>query len=153
MRRTADRLLVTVLMTSLAVLGCGLSGIDFEDPQNVEISVEAPTTVEVGERFEILARMRNTATSTQILIDLDIADEYLEGVVIESMEPAFSDVFHVPLDDTMSYSLDLPVPAGDEVIVTLHVLAAKTGDFSGDFDFCIGSETSFLSARARTLIR
>jgi hypothetical protein len=122
-------------------------------PSNVELFVDAPATVQEGQDFTIVVRVKNTAPETQTFVDLDIADEYLEGIVIKSTQPAFSDAMHVPIDNTVSYSLGLPVPAGKEVKVTLRAAAVRSGDFSGDFDFCINSEITCLPYPVRTVVR
>ena len=77
-------------LRSMLVAACLLL-IGCSSPENVEVSVDAPTAVAQGERFEIRARVLNTATKTQTLVDLDIADKYLDGIVIESTEPRFSE--------------------------------------------------------------
>ena len=123
-----------------------------ETPEDVEISIEAPTIVSPGEQFQIRARVVNTAPFTQVLIDLDIADEYLEGIVVESSIPKFSDAGHVPIDNTISYSFDIPIEAGAELIVIFDVFAAKVGDFSGEIDFCINDEGSCLPYPIRTIV-
>jgi hypothetical protein len=139
-----------VLALACALLAsCGLS----VEPTNVEVSVEAPTSVRQGDRFQIRARIRNTAPNVQHLVDLDIADEYLEGVVIEKTEPAFKNATHVSFDNTMSYKLELPVPSGEERVVVLHAYAAHRGDYSGEFDFCVNSVYEFVSYPARTIIQ
>jgi hypothetical protein len=52
----------------------------------------------------------------------------------------------------VSYSFDLVVPTGGELVVTLYVLAVHAGDFSGDIDFCINSAVACVSYPVRTLI-
>jgi len=124
----------------------------FETPEDVQLFAEAPSAVRKGERFEIFARVINMASETQVLIDLDVADEYLEGVVIESSRPMFWDAYHVPVDDTISYSYDIDIAPGEEVWVVFEAYAAKVGDYAGDIDFCINSEVTCLSYRIRTII-
>ena len=142
------RLLLGVLPLILSFQICAI----FETPERVDISVEAPVTVSQGERFQLLVRVANTASSTQVLVDLDIADEYLEGLVVESSLPMFSDSRHIPLDNTISYSYDIPIESGEEIEVIFEVFAAKVGDFSGDIDFCINDEASCLSHHIRTIV-
>ncbi len=142
MRRLTFLLLV-------ASLGCEA----FETPENIEISIDSPASVDEDQRFNIALTIRNTGPSTQTLVDVDIADEYLEGVVVRDMEPAFKDVMHVPFDNTQSYSLDLALPAGRDVHIRISAYAAHAGDYAGDIDFCINSAVSCLSYPVRTVIR
>jgi hypothetical protein len=142
MRRLAPLLFV-------ALLGCGA----FDMPENVDISIDSPVSVGVDEEFQIVLTINNTGPSTQTLVDLDVADAYLEGVVVREIDPTFSDAMHVPFDNTQSYSMDLALPAAQTVKVTISAYAAHVGDFGGDIDFCINSAVACLSYPVRTIIR
>lgn len=121
-------------------------------PQGVKVSADAPPTVAKGERFEIRAKVLNTSGERQTLCDLDIADEYLEGIIIEDTTPDYTEAWHVPIDNSMSYSFDLPLDPGEETVVVLTAYAAKRGDYSGEMDFCINTEYNYLSAPVRTIV-
>lgn len=123
-----------------------------EEPENIEVAVEAPARVAEGETFRIVARARNTGDGERRLVDLDLADEYLEGIMILDTEPGFRESMHVPIDNTVSYKFELPIPPGGAAEVTLEAQALRAGDFAGDFDFCIDSETRCLSSHVRTLV-
>jgi hypothetical protein len=146
-RSAVTRILAISLLATLLLLP-----IQACSPQNVKVSAEAPTTVAKGDRFEIRAKVLNTAHEKQVLCDLDIADEYLEGIVIEGTRPEFSEATHIPIDNTMSYSFDLPIDPGDEAVIVLSAYAAKRGDFAGEIDFCVNSEFNFLSYPVRTVV-
>jgi hypothetical protein len=121
-------------------------------PQGVKVSTDAPPSVAKGERFEIRAKVLNISSREQTLCDLDIADEYLDGIIIENTMPRYSDAWHVPIDNTMSYSFDLVLPPGKETVIVLSAYAAKRGDYAGEVDFCINSELNYVSAPVRTLV-
>ncbi len=135
---------------ALLILGWGIFGCS--GPENIEVAVDSPTSVEQGERFDIRISVRNTGASVQTLVDLDIADEFLKGVVIENSDPPFSQSEHIPVDNTISYSYDLPIHPGKEISITLSAYAAYQGDYSGEFDFCINSMASCLFYEIRTIV-
>lgn len=141
---------------ALVVLGIGGCVVMFsfllQQPENIEVSVDAPTRVTAGETFLISARARNTGDDDRRLVDLDLADEYLEGILILDTEPDYRDSMHVPIDNTVSYKFELPIPPGGVAEVMLEAQALRAGDFAGDFDFCIDSETSCLSSHVRTVV-
>jgi hypothetical protein len=143
MRRLAAPALLSLLV------GCGA----FELPEDVEVRAEAPVSASTDEAFKVVLTVRNTGSETKTLVDVDIADEFLEGVVIQSMDPPFKDAMHIPFDNTQSYSMDLPVPPGQTVTVTVNAYAAHAGDWSGDVDFCIDSAVSCISYPMRTIVR
>lgn len=123
------------------------------DPQNVQISVEAPLQVKAGEKFLVKAHVKNTGDKAQKLVSLDVGDPYLVGIAFEKTDPAFSDATHIPIDNTMSYTLNLDLPSNQEKVVTFYATALKTGDFSSKIDFCINSSTSFVSYPVRTMVQ
>ena len=141
-----------IVLAGMAVAGLVALGI-WATPDDVEIAVEAPTFVAVGEQFQIVARMTNTAAEPQSLYSLDIADRYLEGVAIEAARPRFTDSYHVPIDNTWSYTFDLEVGPGEEVVVVLDATAVRPGDFQGDVDFCINNGLSFVSHPLRIVVQ
>jgi hypothetical protein len=146
-------------------LGClvlvGLAGLGawatyrwfVSEPEHVTVSVTAPVEVTQGDRFTFVARIRNTAARRQRLVSLDVADEYLEGIAVESTTPPFSEAMHVPIDDTVSYTYELPIPPGGEVAVVFNAYAAHAGDWAGDVDFCVNSATDFVSYPVRTIVK
>ena len=122
-------------------------------PDGVEVRIEAPLEAVVGERFTFVARVKNTSSEARTLADLDVADSYLRGIVIERTEPAFSEASHMPIDNTMSYTLNQSIAAGAELVVTVFAMAGHPGDHAGDVDFCIDSRMSCLPYPIRTIVR
>ena len=145
MRPMLDLRIFCVL--ALSIVGCQL-----ELPSDVNISAEVPLRVNRDDDFVVLAGVTNTGDESRTLVDLDVADSTLEGIVIQRTEPPFSDAMHVPIDNTQSYSFDLPIAPGEEVVVRFHAVAAHKGDFAGDIDFCVDSETSCGSYPLRTIV-
>ncbi len=124
-----------------------------ETPTHIELSLEAPLVVQEGHDFEIRARVRNTAPETQTLVDLDFPEAYLKGVAIQATQPGFSSGTAHPKDELYSYTFNLPIEPGAELEILLHAYAVAPGDYSGELDFCINSETTFLSYPIRTIIK
>lgn len=140
MRRLAPLVLI-------ATLGCAA----FDEPENIEVSIEAPITVDVDQEFDLVVTVKNTSASTQTLVDLDIGEDYLEGVAVRRMDPAFSDALGG--FGTMTYSMDLALPPGQEVTITIAAYAAHAGDYSASLDLCINSAVSCLYYPVRTVVR
>jgi hypothetical protein len=143
-------LVVCVAATIALVLGFGWA---VSEPEDVTVRADAPLEVPRGERFQVVAVARNGDRRARRLVDLDVADEYLRGIVVEGSEPPFDDAMHVPLDNTVSHSYGLEIAPGQEVRVVFTMYAAHAGDYSGDIDFCIDSEVRCLSYPVRTIVR
>lgn len=125
----------------------------FKDPENVTVGVQAPVSVATGSRFDIIATVTNRSSSVRTLVDLDVADDYLKGVAIESSEPAYKTSTHIPIDDKISYHFGLTIPANGTVQVRFKAFAAYAGDYAGDVDFCIDHEMSCTTQHVRTIVR
>lgn len=129
----------------LAAFGCS-------SPEGIQVSIETPTTVAKGGRFQIVAKVQNSAPRPQILVSLDVADSHLEGIVVERTEPPFTEAFHVPIDNTMSYTFNLNINSGAQQVVVLHAYAARSGDFKGEVDFCINTAYDCMPYPIRTIV-
>lgn len=150
-----------------ALIGCGIAAAlvlavlvaaviwlySSSDVEDVAVVVEGPVAVTAGDEFTLTVRFRNGAARAQKLVDLDIADSYLDGIVISAAEPAFVSSEHLPLDGTVSHSFDQTIPPNGELAIRLHALALRPGDFAGDFDFCINNSYACVSHHIRTVIR
>jgi hypothetical protein len=120
---------------------------------DVSVVVGGPVAVTEGDEFTLVLTVRNAAGRPQRLVDLDIADTYLDGVVLQASEPPFASSQHVPLDRSVSHSFDLPIPANGELVITLRALALRPGDFAGDFDICVNRSYACLPHHIRTIVR
>lgn len=123
-----------------------------EEPEGVRVEVTAPLEVRMGERFEVVALAENDSDAIRTLVDLDIAQGYLEGLAVQATRPRFRDASHIPIDETVSHSYDLPIRPREAARIVLSIVAVREGDFSGDFDFCIDSEVRCLSYPVRTIV-
>jgi hypothetical protein len=123
------------------------------EPKDVEVNVDAPLQVMIDKEFVITATVKNTASKEQKLVSLDIGDEYLKGIAIVKTEPDNSESRHIPLDNTVTYTFNIPVKPGKEIKVTFYAKALKKGDFNSEIDFCINNEVSFLSKSIRTVVQ
>lgn len=122
----------------------------FAEPTGIEIGVTVPGTVSVGESFELLVRVGNTAGESQTLDSIDFAEEYLEGISIQSADPDFSDSFAYP--GFYSYTFERSIPAGGELTVQFRAQAEQAGDFDGAVDVCINSPVNCLRETVRTSV-
>ena len=141
---------LTVLAGLAVAAVLALRAIDWS-VEDIEVTLSAPGEVRRGEEFQISARVRNTASKRQRLVDLDIDRSYLRGIAIRSAEPPWKESTDLMGLGT-SLTFDLPIEPGEEILLVLHASALHTGDFAGDFDFCINSELQFLTQAARTVV-
>lgn len=118
----------------------------------MEIGIQAPSNVRKGDNFVVTATVRNSASKPQTLVSLDVGDKYLEGIAILKTDPNHQEATHIPIDNTMSYVFNLPLKPGEARQILLYAKAVKAGDYYSEIDFCINSDTSFLSKTVRTVV-
>lgn len=122
-----------------------------QDPEGVAVAVDAPLEVSVGDTFDLVVTVTNQREShTLHMSDIDIADEYLAGFVVVSVDPVEKSNMHVPLDNSMSYSFDEEIPPGESKSFTFHLRAQDPGVFRGDVDVTEGMR--FTSTVAQTAV-
>lgn len=140
-------LIAIATIVAIAIfMGC------LEDPKNIVVDIQSPLFVNEKEEFNIIVTVENTAENPQKLVSLDIADSYLESISIINSEPQSKSDYHVLLDNTRCYEYYIDIPADGKQIVKLTAVALEKGDYSGDIDICINSETNFLSKQLRTIV-
>jgi hypothetical protein len=137
-----------ILGIMLVLILSGCSG----DPTDVAVKMDVPLKVANSEEFIIAVTVKNTASNEQKLVSLDIGDKYLKGIAIIKAEPDYSESFHVPIDNTVSYKFNIPIKSGKEITVNLYAKALKYGDFNSEIDFCINKDDSFLTKIIRTVV-
>lgn len=152
---TAGKVLLVgcLLVMVLGFGGCMvLVGWLIDDPDQVEVSVEAPIEVLHGEAFEIVARVHNRAGETQELTSLEVGVAYAAGIAVQSSRPPFVESrSRRPGGDVLfSYGLEL-APGGEEVVV-LEAVAAHPGDYAAEIEFCINDSVHCLSQVVRTVV-
>ena len=139
-----------VLAVVLGVGGIKAFGTAIKDPSDIELGVIAPETVQVGNSFSLLVRIRNLAGQPQTLDSIDLADEYLAGVQIQGSDPAFFASYAI--FGYQSHTFQIPIAAGSELIVQFRATAAQAGDFSGTLDVCINTPSNCLTRPLRTVV-
>jgi len=97
--------------------------------------IHAPTSVAVGEAFEVVATITHNADETQTLHSIDMGETYLEGVAITSSDPAFSQAYLLG-DGTYSHTFMTDVPV-DGLTITFDAVALQSGNWKGAFDVCL----------------
>lgn len=124
-----------------------------ESPEEVEVRVAPPVEVGLGDAFDLEVVVRNLADRPRRLDSIDVSDAYLEGLAVERTDPPSSGSFHVPVVDMRSFSFGRAIPARGTETVRFSIKAVHEGDFSGDLDVCIDSETNCTKSLVRTVVR
>lgn len=120
--------------------------------QGVDVAVDAPLEVVVGETFQLQVTVTNKRPRKALaLSDIDIADEYLAGFIVLNMEPKAQSTMHVPIDNSQSFTFGVEIPPGESKTFTFTLRAEKLGIYRGDVDVCEGFHSK--TGMAQTLVQ
>ena len=135
-----------VLTGGFSILGSAIA-----DPENVELGVIAPNSVAVGQTFSVLIPVRNTAAENQVLDSIDITEDYLAGILIDSADPMFIDTFEII--GYQSYTFERSIPPGAELMVQFRAQALDAGDYQGEIDICINGPGNCTTKNVQTTVQ
>ena len=117
------------------------------------IRVSAPLNASVGDDVVVEIVIQNPTDQVMDLDSLDIAFDYLNGVVITEASPVFSENYSLePLFQQQSFTFHQPIPANGSLTVRMFGTAAISGDFSGTLDVCIDGSGNCTGSEVRTII-
>jgi hypothetical protein len=123
-----------------------------KDVEGVAVTINAPTDVVVGQTFDFEVVVKNERSGKVLgLSDVDIAEEYLAGFTVASIEPTPKSNMHVPIDNSRSFTFDVPVSAGASQSIIFKLRAEKAGIYRGDVDVCEGLR--FITGMAQTVVK
>lgn len=123
-----------------------------KDVEQVAVVVNGPSDVVVGQTFDLEVVVTNQRPNKVLkLSDIDIAEVYLAGFTVSSINPPAKSNMHVPIDNSRSFTFDVPIAAGasEKFIFTLR--AEKAGIYRGDLDVCEGMR--FVTTMAQTVVK
>ncbi|MCK4635995.1 MAG: lipoprotein [Candidatus Moranbacteria bacterium] len=136
--------IIIVILFAFVLTGCST-------PKNIEVSKDFPTEVKEGDEFDITVTIKNTKDKKQTFKGFDIGTEYIDGIMILNTKPKANE------EDTLfglhSFYMNEEIEANSEIQVKIKAKAVKTGDFSGDFDVCIKSDSPCLYGSIRTIVK
>lgn len=121
-----------------------------KDLSHMDVAVDSPESVKVGEAFEIEIAIRNNGLETTTLDSIDVYAPYLEGIEITGSTPAASRIDRD--NDVVTLWYQKGLEAGADMHVTLHARPRKVGRFEGELDVCIGNSVSFITHTMDTTV-
>ena len=137
---------MAIIVAITASMGC------LESPENIVVGIQSPSFVNETEEFNIIVTIENTAEKPQKIMNLVIADGYLEGISIINSEPQYTITHHLSMSNAQLYDYNIEIPSGGKQIIKFTAVALKKGDYSGDIAIFINSKTNFLSNQLRTIV-
>ena len=149
-----------ILVCVLAVFLFGFGGLYWLGSQvadEVDVSWDIPTGMEVGENFEFKIAVTNITTIPVELVEIDFNTNYLRGFLIESTAPQYIDIFEfTPLaggELFQTYSYKKSIAPGEMLTITFNGRAVVSGDYNGTILVCIDSVFNCRSNIVRTIIQ
>lgn len=144
------------VLTKAAALGFVMGGLSLSgcfSPRHIEYEVRMPERVEVGERFQIDAYVKNIhPRKVQTLRDIDIDDSLSDGFIIDRTSPDPKGVMYLDLAKVLSFTFDEELEPGESEVITFWCEAKVGGFYAGTVDICINKITRCIYAPAMTII-
>ena len=123
-----------------------------QDVPGVAVTVHGPTDVVVGQTFDLNVTVTNERPRKVLaLSDIDIAEGYLAGFTVSTIEPKPKSSMHVPLDNSRSFTFGVRIPPATSRTFTFTLRAEKPGVYRGDVDVCEGVQ--FITGMAQTSVK
>jgi hypothetical protein len=110
-------------------------------PATVEMQLNAPEQVTLNEPFVVTLQLTNVFTGSQTLHSIDLDNDYLENIRLDSSNPEFGGVRPLPLTGFASYSFDWLLPPRRTSTIELRFVPEKAGQFFGLIDVCLDDGT------------
>ncbi len=137
-------LIVAICLVGTAValvVGRLFFGTVLNEPTTVEMEINAPEQVALNEPFVVTLQLTNVFTGSQTLHSIDLDNDYLENIRLDSSNPEFGEIRALPLTGFASYSFNWLLPARRTTEIELLFLPEKAGQISGLMDVCLEDGT------------
>lgn len=133
------------ILLLMCMIGCGLFvwGIFsvVQPPKGLELTVDSPSDVRVGDTFDLVVRAKNTNKTKSIKIgDVDLSNDYLKGfrIVATNPKPKSTMSTDIKIANLYSSTFDDTIPPGREHTYTFSLKAVKVGQYEGEVDIYEG---------------
>ncbi len=114
------------------------------------MEVDCPADVRVGETFDVVIDITNERSEVFLLDSIDVADTYLEGFSVQSLDPVEDSSMHLPFFDMQSFTYLEEIDPGQTFTITLTLRAENTGAYRGDLDIC--ESVRFVTQMLQTVV-
>lgn len=119
-------------------------------PEAVEVAIDAPSSVAVGEEFTVVVRVKDHLGQARRVGDIDFSTEFLGGFEVVSVDPA-------PNSSTVMmgyyvYTMNQMVDAGAERAFTFRLKGRAPGVYSGTCDVYVDSDVRYLSSGVAVVV-
>lgn len=147
-RRTQIVLLVGVILITLGVclnIGIFSGGIFYwiQTAPDLEIAYEAPSTVKVGDQFNLVIILKNTGQRdilvNQIDLDKSLENSLFQGTSIESTDPPMEIAYGAFWMEVFQYQH--VIPAGESRQAIFHLSAIIPGDYISSIGVTVGNRS------------
>ena len=123
-----------------------------KDVEGVAVSAASTADISVGQTFELEVTVTNERPKKILMLDdIDVAQAYLDGFTVVSVDPKPKSSQHVPIENSRSYHFGIRIPPQTAQTFKFKLHAEKAGTFRGDVDACEGTRT--ITCVAETVVK
>lgn len=104
-----------------------------EEPEGVEVVLDLPPRVRVGEDFKLVVRVRNLREAESFELDEIVIDNsFHDAIVVLDVDPAPELRHDMRIAVSVLYKFDVQVPVGSKKVVVFSCRAKREGLAQGD---------------------
>ena len=150
-------LCVCLCAAQFVIFGAGLATARDEagliELEDMEVDMIAPAKVKIHGDFVVEMRLKNVGSTPQILDSIDIHEDYMDGAVVTSTDPAYAN-YRTFMGGGLYHSYDFlrEIPANSTTAVKFYMTAEKAGDYAGLVFVCVDSGTSCNTYEIKTVV-
>ena len=134
-------IILSVLAAAVLLVSTAIAQLPQHNPQDlnfITVSTNVPSNVTVGNSFNVVLTMKNSANRAIFVDSIDVHDEWADGVRISAVNPpSQGEPFHIPGDNSWSYTMQQTIPPKSSLTVTFTSVAMSPGYHSGNIDVCV----------------
>jgi hypothetical protein len=108
----------------------------------LDAKLSVPSEVALDSTATLVVTVTNPHEEDVTLDSIDIADSFLAGFQVVSVEPEPNDTMSVPFMEQRSWDFGEPVGPGKSLTVKFTLKPVSEGRFSGEVDVCNPSQDS-----------
>lgn len=149
-----------ILICALAVFLFGFGGLYWlgsQTAQEVTVSWDMPTGIDIDEIFEFKIIITNVSAIPVRLVSIDFSTNYLRGFLMETTDPLHTNTLqYTPWgggETFQAYSFENPIASGKSLTVVFNGKTVISGDYSGTVAVCINSTLNCKLNIVRTIVR
>lgn len=130
----------------VAIFGFGvLASVFGSEPEGLVVVPQLPATVSEGQDFDLVVNLRNEGEEALKISEIKLPDAITQAASVQQVIPASPN--QVDYSDSTGYQFSITLSPKNSQQVIFKMIATRQGDFTGDLDVMVGTQTKSSQVR------